>query len=534
MGKERLTRRTFLLGATPLLGVAARGVRGGVVAGVEVSLAARVPEAGVETVNFGVPLPPGLLVDARRVRVLDEAGGEIPAAVRSLEPWRVGWRDGTIRSVQIQFEANFGAHANRRVRVVFGVARRRHRRAFVPVERTLVDANGSSGPRVGATLPARWLCDSLVVGPQTPSAEAGDLAAYERFVERNFAGSLRYLDSKVYHEWLFDRTNAYQKMYARTGEARYLDAAYRAAHFMREHTETTGPDAGTFTLKGRDLKYVYPRAMHVHYLLTGDERARTAGLLMARFCLENQDPVYDPATIAPVATGVDPEKGRRFWTLRHQGYGLLGVLHGWEMTGDRAYWEKAQACADAYYEHQNRPPDGRPPDGSLRQDWERYDPNEATYHGATSAWMMALLLDPLVQYWTLTADRRVPEMVIRWCDFLDRRGMLPDGSKAYYVVNCFAAFDPTQPAGEPGPDMEMHNPEIAWTFALGSYFTRDPERRARYRRRFDRLFPLAVALDVNRPARAFDWAFQFSSQIVYFMRHTGEGTGAPPTMRRGA
>jgi hypothetical protein len=34
---------------------------------------------------------------------------------------------------------------------------------------------------------------------------------------------------------------------------------------------------------------------------------------------------------------------------------------------------------------------------------------------------------------------------------------------------------------------------------------------------------LAVSLEVNRPARAFNWAFQFTSQLIYFMQHTGAG-----------
>jgi hypothetical protein len=135
--------------------------------------------------------------------------------------------------------------------------------------------------------------------------------------------------------------------------------------------------------------------------------------------------------------------------------------------------------------------------------------------------MMALLLDPLFHYWTLTRDRRVPEIVIKWCDFLDRKGMVPDGSKAYYVINCFAGLDPKEQPSEPGPDMEMHNPEMAYTFALGIFFSKDSKRAAVYQKRFDQLFPLAVALDVNHPARAFTWAFQFSGQLIYFMQHEG-------------
>jgi hypothetical protein len=508
----------FLLG-TPFAGVPLRASLGR--SEVEVTLEGRATDLGNELVSFGLPLPFGFLSDPRKVRVLAEDRQEKTAAVRSLEPWRRGGRDGSVRSLLIQFKSDFSRKQTQRFRILFHHARQKSSNDFVSVSQTLIDQAGLKGPRVTALLPAQWLCDSWIVGPQTPATSSGEYAAYDQFVEKNFRGSLAYLDSQVYHEWLFDRTSCYYKMYARTGELKFLDAAYHAAHFVRQHTKLDGPDAGIFTLKGADLKYVYPRAMHIHYLLTGDERALAAGKLMAQYCLKNQEPVYRPLLIKPVPLGVDPERGRNFWTLRHQAYGLLGILHGWEMTGDRAYWLKARQCVAAYYEHQRQPPDGKPADGSLRQDWELYDPNEATFKGATSAWMMALLLDPLFHYWTLTGDKRVPEIALHWCDFLDRQGMVPDGSKAYYVINCFARFDPTAPPGALGPDMEMHNPEMAYTFALGIFFSQDPKRRKAYRERFQRLFPLAVTLDVNHPARAFNWAFQFSSQLIYFLQHTG-------------
>jgi hypothetical protein len=484
-----------------------------------VKLEGRANDLGEEVVSFGLPLPFGFLNDPREVNVLPEDGTELVAAVRSLEPWRTGGREGSIRSVLVQFKADFSKQKNQRVIVRFDRRSRRTESNFVPVAKTLIDENGLTGPRVQALLPADWMCASGIVGLQTPAASSGEYSSYDRFVEKNFPGSLAYLDSQVYHEWLFDRTSCYYKMYVRTGERKYLDAAYHAANFVRLHTKLDGPDAGIFTLKGPDLKYVYPRAMHIHYLLTGDERALACGKLMAEYCFNHQNPVYRPDLIKPVPLGVDPERGRNFWTLRHQGYGLLGILHGWEMTGDRKFWTKARECVDAYYKHQQQPPDGRPPDGSLRQNWELYDPNEATFPGATSAWMMALLLDPLFHYWTLTNDNRIPEMVVKWCDFLDRQGIVPDGSKAYYVINCFAGDDPKASPGAIGPDMEMHNTEMAYMFALGNFFTNDPKRRDVYQKRFRRFLDLAVKLDMNHPARAFNWAFQFTSQLVYFMQH---------------
>jgi hypothetical protein len=490
---------------------------------VTVTLEGRAQDLGNETVSFGLPLPFGFLKEARKVRVVDERGTEIPAAVRSLEPWRTGGREGSIRSLLVQFKADFSSQKTQRVAVIFNANGSRVDSNFVSVSKTLIDADGLKGPRVLAVLPADWLCASGVVGPQIPAALPGAYARYDSFVEKNFPGSLKYLDSNVYHEWLFDRTACYYKMYVRTGDSKYLDAAYHAANFLRLHTKLDGPDAGIFTLKGPDLKYVYPRAMHLHYLLTGDERARACGKVMAEYCFNHQDPVYRPDLLKPVQLGVDPERGRNFWTLRHQGYGLLGILHGWELTGHRKHWTRARECVDAYYKHQRQPPDGHPPDGSLRQNWELYDPNEATFPGATSAWMMALLLDPLFHYWTLTNDRRIAEIVVKWCDFLDRQGIVPDGSKAYYVINCFAANDPKASPGEIGPDMEMHNTEMAYTFALGLFFTNDARRREVYKKRFEHFLDLAVKLDMNRPARAFNWAFQFTSQLIYFAQHQGEG-----------
>ena len=521
------SRRSFLKSAGLFLGalqLASRSSMFPAASEVEVILEGRTKDLGNELVSFGLPLPPGFLGDSRQVRVLAEDGQEITAAIRALEPWRRGGEsNGSIRSLLVQFNSDFVAHSTRRVRIVFHQPRRKSKKEFISIPQTLIDEGGLQGPRVGARLPAKWLCDSWIVGPQTPVVSAGPYTPYDQFVEKNFPGSLAYLDSKVYSEWLFDRTSVYYKMYVRTGERKFFDAAYHCAHFVRQHTKVDGPDAGIFTLKGPDLKYVYPRAMHLHYLLTGDERALVTGKLMAEYCLKHEEPVYHPELIKPVALGVDPERNRNFWTLRHQGYGLLGVLHGWEMTGDRAYWIKANACVEAYYRHQKQPPDGRPADGSLRQDWELYDPNEATFKGATSAWMMALLLDPLFHYWTLTHDKRVPEIVVKWCDFLNRQGIVPDGSKAYYVINCFASLDPGAPPGELGPDMEMHNAEMAYTFALGIFFTRDRKRQEVYRERFKRFFALAVKLDMNHPARAFNWAFQFSSQLVYFMQRPGGG-----------
>ena len=472
---------------------------------VTITLVGRAGDLGTELVNFGLPLPPGFLNDSALVRAYGQDGTELEAAVRSLEPWRIDGKEGTIRSLQIQFHADFHQHPSQQVRIAFDQRRTRSSTSFVPVKDTLLDPEGLKGPRVLAVIPAKWLCDSWVVGPQVPVAESGAYSDYDRLVEKNFSGSLQYINSTQYDHWLFDRTTCWYKMYVRSGDQKFLEAAYQGAHFVRTHTRMEGPDAGAFNPKGSgDLKYVYPRAQHIHYLLTGDERSLEAGRIMAKLILDKWNPVYHGG----------------FWTPRHEGYGLLGVLHGWELTGDQAYWKKARAYADAIYQLQSQPPDGRQPDGSLRENWAQYDPSEAKFQGATSAWMMAILLDPMFHYWTVSGDERIPEIVLKWLDFLDRQGMQPDGRGAYYVINCFAS-EPGQLPSTVNGDMTRHDTEMSYQFAMGIYFSTDAARRAVYQKRFEKLFSIAIEKDFNQVARAYNWAFQASPQLVYFMQHPG-------------
>jgi hypothetical protein len=533
-----MNRRSFLGGAFAFAAARRVVVRAAPRIEVPVALIPSRPRLRHELVNIAVPFPRDLLDDASRLRVLDERGREIDAAVRALEAWRTPPGDRvaprrSIRAVQVQFP--FAASGtSRRVTVTVGHRRSSSGTRIVPVSETEEVADSDARPRGIALLPADWLCASQIVGPQRPARLSGALAPYDQLVARSFPGSLPYLDSDVYHHWLFDRTSAYYCQYVRTGDRRFFEAAYHAAHFMRRHTALAGPDAGMFTLKGPDVKYVYPRAMHVHYLLTGDDRARAAATVMARYCLTRWDPIYRPDAYEEPPLGVDPEKDRPFWSTRHEAYGLLGVLHGWELTGDEIYWQRIREYVDALASHQDHPPDGRPGDGSWRQDWALYDPNETRLAGGASAWMTAILLSALFHAWLVTRDARIPAMVTRWCDFLDRKGFIGDGAKVHYVIDCFGSDHLDDAPGEQEQGMERHSTELAYTFAMGLFFSRDAAQRRRFRRRFDRLFASALRIDANRPARCYNWAFQASSQISYFLNAAERGIDAPAVQSRSA
>jgi hypothetical protein len=109
---------------------------------IKVRLEGRATNLSEEVVSFGLPLPFGFLNDPRNVTVLDQEGTELASAVRSLEPWRTGGRDGSIRSLLIQFKADFSKQKQQQVTVDFNRRRRRTGPNFVPVAETLIDEKG--------------------------------------------------------------------------------------------------------------------------------------------------------------------------------------------------------------------------------------------------------------------------------------------------------------------------------------------------------------------------------------------------------
>src|SRR5678810_1117476 len=106
---------------------------------VTVILEGRAGDLGDEIVSFGLPLPFAFLRDSQKVRIFDERGAEVPAAIRSLEPWRTGGREGSIRSLLIQFKFDFSKRKTQQVTVRFNTRRKHNEATFVPVSQTLIN-----------------------------------------------------------------------------------------------------------------------------------------------------------------------------------------------------------------------------------------------------------------------------------------------------------------------------------------------------------------------------------------------------------
>jgi hypothetical protein len=170
-------------------------------------------------------------------------------------------KPGTIRSVQIQFRTDFQHEQTQRVKVVFGKARARNVDRFVPVVETLVAEDWAQGSKSACCAPGEVGCairgwQDRRCRPPIPDHRLITTGGWRRiFLDRSPTSPVRcsITGSSI-------ALPVGTKMYVRTGERKYLEAAYEAAHFVRINTQPDGPNAGMFLVKKGppDLKYVYP------------------------------------------------------------------------------------------------------------------------------------------------------------------------------------------------------------------------------------------------------------------------------------
>lgn len=343
-----------------------------------------VPQSGVsgeQVVNFALPVPAGVLDGDADVRV-GVGGTEVASARRVL----ARWPDGSVRSVQIQ--VTLDVDGEQLLDVEVGTAGATGA-SLVPVESTLVTADGTSGPRVWAVIPSEWLAASGVVGPVVAASaiEGTELDAFDGVCDYSRWNTDAFLSiDGEQGSWLFDRATALYRGYAITGGDDVLASAYREAAIYRAGISGTGSSTRIgVPASADDLKYHYTQGMAIHYLLTGDDRFREAAENVA---IRAHDLWSDP--------GYDG--GADFWTERHAGFGLLAYEWAAQVSDDRAATFAAWSddAVDAYLAMQQ-----------ANNAWEadaRCFAHSADAHGedygyvGCSPWMSAIVADAIDGY----------------------------------------------------------------------------------------------------------------------------------------
>ncbi|MEZ2418899.1 hypothetical protein [Luteibacter sp. RCC_6_2] len=482
-------------------------------------------------VTVGIPFPPGLLRDPKRVRIVDGRGSEVPAAVTSTLAWH--FRDGSVRAVRVQFRAVPGTYQ---------FTLDSPRTADIP---GWPYAGGLVDGRLAAiaTLTPEWLTASLIAGPQ--SVAAND-EPYARYVDGQFRWASA-LPTKDTTAWLFDRPSTLFKAYVRTGRADYLEAAemsYRwyMAGIKRDGLPVSPSCGGGWLPDGKpcDVKYVYIEPVLLAVALTGD------------------DSMHDGATVAKMADlwnsgGWNGAPGPYrhpddYFTERLAGLGLVETVAAYELTGDVRYRQRIDARVGWLHDHQRTNPDGLGDDGSWRNSWNVHenDPHGADDVRGASPWMSENIVDGLWHAWLVTADPRIPGMLTGFGRYLERHGWIdprrlvpphdwrndcsgPQGQIAWYwsssQVNDEAL---TKIQDTDGWYSDGHTVELGLPVAAAWYFETDPAQAAALKKRFKAIAasysPACAA--ISDTLRRFNWNNR-GAGVAQWMMAQPAGAGVP-------
>ncbi len=452
---------------------------------------------GVQRVNFAVPLAPGQLRDAGRVRVF--AGDvELAAARRAL----AYHPDRSVRSVQLQVQ--LAATAGQVLQVRIGEVPATWRLPLVDVASTLVDADGTLGPRVWARLPAAWLAASGVAGPQVPQARtAGDLKIglgrvcdYDRHTIAEFLPAADRKDV-----WLYDRGTAMYRGYARRGDLLTLESAYRETAIYRSRMTGTGAALRIGVPAAvDDLKYHYAQGLAIHYLLTGDDRFRESAEDLA----ERIPALWKHSRYAG---------GDELWTERHAGFSLLAYVWAGIVSDDRGarLGELADAAVDAYLEVQDRyPPDWT--DAAARCFAHQASAHQEDYGTwGCSPWMSAILADGLDAYATERGGARAAAAraaIVKLGRLLAREGR-DDSGKPLYWIGLGSAPDIVD-------EHDEHWADSAYVIAMAWHW--DGRRDAALRGAATALLEGLAARGTSPHMRSFNWQCRSAVAIPYYLQ----------------
>lgn len=420
-------------------------------------------------VSFGLPVPPGAVLDAASVRVSwggaplaayveellarrDASGARIaPSALLvQLRPptdaaafeLRIDWTGAGPRAPgpRVPFAS---PEVSREVEEAVDTATRTivprgGRAALVEVDRRRLRLFTAREPRYLVLHPEGYLAATGLLGRVVPAREVADgpLSGLRYLSEglRAFALASTHDDryaldpspesvpdpTTSYEGWLYDRCATFLVAYAHLGDRRLVRHALRSCSWYAEHIR---PD-GVFTGKReRDTKYSHARGLYAYYALTGDETARGAGRAVAELWFG------DRLFVAPYLAG--HVRGRdKLWTERLLGTSLEGLYYGHLLTGERRYLAAFEALFDTAYRHVTgdareleriNPGAGFPPQNCFVHNAEQQGEGDARDPWC-SGWMSVLVVDPLLRYQEQTGDPRVDEVFIRLTRFLRDTG----------------------------------------------------------------------------------------------------------------
>jgi len=500
-------------------------------------------------ISFGVPFPRGFLTDIDKFQILDSNGNEVPLGAKIILPWR---SDNSIRSVQVQIDAVFSKNAHdlltaNRYYLKWGIGRSLQPLPLVSIHETwtLIDDEAFESklqiyePKAYAIFSPSWYGDSIIKTRLIPLHSHPDFSAQDIAFKLFGNTAINLVDPRVkkdklikykknYAAWLFDRAMTIYQLAFRTGEFKYLRAAHRASQFYLQHINKDG----YFTLKpSEDMKYSYGEGLVANMILTGDERVPGA--------LRKMVPAWKKFRTFYTLR-------HNFWTERHAGYQLLGLLTAYEVLGDEGLKNNVKEVFTLLRKMQISPASGVPVTGGLMHTKEAH--GEGGTEFVSSPWMSTILLGAIERYYINFEENEAIDFIIRMADYFNKGTNVLHEWKGYkgkesfilpYYLAIYNSSDKQRKSGGLS-DLEHAN-DVSKIFALAYFFSCQTGCDNSYLSTIAKLnntvttfgFPHWIRSDAPKsglstfrlaPARKFSWWFQHTSNNDFLI---GKSTRLP-------
>jgi hypothetical protein len=406
-------------------------------------------------VSLGVPFAPGAMRDETKIALLDAGGGAVPRAAQVLARWPL---DGSIRSVLLAFKATLAPAESALFKLKLGAP-------GVPAQH----AANPDGPFT-ATLPAGFYADAAVTGPLVPVAADTRFTRYEAQLEQGLAAmrppyEAHGMDCEhtTNHRSYYDGPHAFFQRFARApSPAFYRRARAEAALYRtKELRFVDGRAMAVQACEAKDwtpqkkldwstLRRMLAQGMLDDWLMTGDPAARESVVAMGEAFRRDL-----PALVGGRENTLRVTERNMAWTL-------MGLAAYYALDPRADVKQAMTSVVDDAVKWQAR-------SGAFEHDIARPDPEECEKgpRGA-SPFMTSLLVDALMDYWTLTKDPRVAEVVRRAAEWYARDAITSDRLAFRYLWGC---------EGDPNDDSGVADLNLLIVHVFGAAFSLTHDKR---------------------------------------------------------
>jgi hypothetical protein len=451
--------------------------------------------SGNVLVSSGVPFQAGVLHGADIARVRIEVDGyEVPAYVEPLAKWR----DGSVRSLLVQFQWDGASSRSGEGRLLVGTATTANRRAQRSKPAGLPDA-------VALPAEAEYLVQTAIAGPMQTVSMTRTLGAtfgrydldFKRLADQHWKA-----DAGAWEQNYYDRSLVYYVAWMRSGNIEYWRrGTTMALNYRRDYLERNNYNTSPH--------WAQLAGLEMHYLLTGDTLSRTA--VAAAFA-------WGLSTFATPRSGpkADLENTQsEYMENRIQARVLQGALSAWRLKADYRRPDGPAFPASQWparlRDMLNKILSVQRADGSYP--WAQVCGGQLNY-------MVGMLNDVLIEYYRdFEPDPRIPAAIERANEYLWSTQWLPaEQAFKYASVNCAPnRFGANVGGMEPAGDL---NGLLVGSFGWLYQHTGD----AKWRTRGDAIF---AGIFAPRWASNYNGSKQFNQAYTSSFRYLGYRSRRP-------